>query len=95
MAILRFLVAIAVLGVIGGIGLIAANTARGRSTRGGILLTVVAGIIALVLIPLNAGLVLVQPDEIGVVFRQTSSGEAALREPLDRGLEEAKRFQSY
>jgi regulator of protease activity HflC (stomatin/prohibitin superfamily) len=77
---------LAVLGLIGAIGYIALNASRGRPTRTGVVGVVIAIILLLILLPLNAGLVLVQPNEIGVVFRQTGSGDAALREPISPGL---------
>lgn len=86
-ALLGLLVAIFGLGGIGGgIVLIATNIARGRKARPGVILLVVGLIGIMILAPLNAGLVLIQPNEIGVVFRQTGSGDAALLPPIQPGL---------
>jgi regulator of protease activity HflC (stomatin/prohibitin superfamily) len=84
--ILSLLISIFVLGAIGGLVLAGLNASRGRRTRPGILIFALAMVGAIILAPLNAGLVLVQPGEVGVVFRQTSSGDAALLEPLPTGL---------
>lgn len=86
-ALLGLLVTVFALGgVVGGIVLIAANVARGRRARPGIILLIVGIVGVIVLAPLNAGLVLVQPNEIGVVFRQTGSGDDALLTPIQPGL---------
>src|SRR5574341_420338 len=85
-ALLGFLVGAFALGLVGGVALIAVNISRGRKPRPGIIIAIVCGIGAAIVVPLNAGLVLVQPDETGVVFRQTSRGNAALLEPLQPGL---------
>jgi regulator of protease activity HflC (stomatin/prohibitin superfamily) len=86
-AVLGFLIAIFALGGIGGgIALAAVNTARGRKARPGIILLVLGVIGMAVLMPLNAGLVLIQPNEVGVVFRQTAQGSASLLSPLQSGL---------
>lgn len=84
---LTFLTSLFVLALVGGVLLIAYNNVRGRPIRMGITLVVVALIGILILVPLNAGLVLIQPNEVGVVFRQTARGEAALRDPLQSGLQ--------
>jgi regulator of protease activity HflC (stomatin/prohibitin superfamily) len=86
-AALTFLTSLFVLALLGGIGLIGVNAARGRPTRIGVVVAVVGLIGVLILVPLNSGLVLVQPNETGVVFRQTARGDAALREPLQSGLQ--------
>jgi regulator of protease activity HflC (stomatin/prohibitin superfamily) len=75
-----------VLGMIGGVALAVVNSTRGRKMRSGVIVAVISLIAAVLLGTLNAGLVLVQPNEVGVVFRQTASGDAALREPLQAGL---------
>src|SRR5690349_6070150 len=62
------------------------NASRGRPVRLGVIFLVIGIIGFLVTVPLNAGLVLIQPNERGVVFRQTATGDAALREPLVPGL---------
>lgn len=86
-ALIGFLIAVFVLGGIGGgIVLAAMNTARGRKARPGIILVIIGLIGALVLIPLNAGLVLIQPNEIGVVFNQAGRGDSALLAPIQPGL---------
>lgn len=86
-ALLGLLVAIFGLGGIGGgIVLITANVARGRRAQPGIVLLIVGIVGVIILAPLNAGLVLIQPNEIGVVFRQTGSGDSALLTPIQPGL---------
>ncbi|GAB4473367.1 MAG: hypothetical protein Kow00124_12270 [Anaerolineae bacterium] len=84
--ILSILITLGILLIIGGIALAVFNSSRGRKTRPGVFVAVAGLIIVLVGAPLNAGLVLVQPNEVGVVFRQTASGDAALLEPLQPGL---------
>jgi len=84
--ILNLLVSVFVLAAIGGLVLAAVNASRGRRARPGVLVFILAMIGVLILTPLNAGLVLVQPGEVGVVFRQTSHGDEALLEPLPSGL---------
>lgn len=85
-AVVTFFVGAFIVTALAGLGLIAANSARGRPVRLGILLAIIGGVGAIILIPLNAGLVLIQPDEVGVRFRVTGSGEAALLDPLQPGL---------
>ena len=85
-AVLGFLIAIFVMAIIGGVALIVVNSTRGRRVRPGIIIIAIGVVGVAVLAPLNAGLVLIQPNEVGVVFRQTASGSAALREPLQPGL---------
>lgn len=85
-AALAFLTSLFVLALIAGIGLAALNATRGRPTRMGIVIAVIGLIGILVTAPLNWGLVLIQPNERGVVFRQTATGDASLREPLEPGL---------
>ncbi len=86
-AAITFLITLCVLALLGGIAYVGLNTARGRPTRVGVVVAAVGLIGVLILVPLNAGLVLVQPNEVGVVFRQTARGDAALREPLQSGLQ--------
>lgn len=74
------------IGILAGIGLAVVNSQRGRKARPGIILAVVGLVGILITTPLNAGLVLIEPNEVGVVFRQTGRGSAALREPLLAGL---------
>ncbi len=85
-AVVTFFVGAFVVAALAGLGLIAANSARGRSIRLGVVLVIIGAVGAIILIPLNAGLVLIQPDQVGVRFRVTGSGEAALLEPLQPGL---------
>jgi regulator of protease activity HflC (stomatin/prohibitin superfamily) len=85
-ALVTFFVGAFIVALLAGLGLIAANSVRGRPIRLGVMLAIIGGAGAIILIPLNAGLVLVQPDEVGVRFRVTGSGEAALLEPLQPGL---------
>jgi regulator of protease activity HflC (stomatin/prohibitin superfamily) len=85
-AVIGFFIAVGVLAVIGGIGLMVINRQRGRKAQPGVVIAAIGAVIVLVLLPLNAGLVLVQPNEVGVVFRQTARGDAALLEPLQPGL---------
>jgi regulator of protease activity HflC (stomatin/prohibitin superfamily) len=73
-----------ILGVIAGVVLATANTARGRSSRPGVLISIVAFIAAILFGTLSSGLHLIQPYEIGVVFRQTGNND--LRLPLQPGL---------
>jgi regulator of protease activity HflC (stomatin/prohibitin superfamily) len=87
-ALLGVLIAILVIGGIGG-GLL--YTARSSSqpthrSRPGIILIAVGVIGAVILLPLNAGLVLIQPNEVGVVFRQTAPSDRSLLTPLQPGL---------
>lgn len=84
--ILGIVVAIGFIAIAGGIALSVYNTARNKKARPGIMLIIAGVIIVLILGTLNAGLVLVQPNERGVVFRQTASGDDALLEPLNPGL---------
>lgn len=85
-AALAFLTSVFVLALIGGIGLAALNATRGRPTRLGITVAIIGLLGILITAPLNWGLVLIEPNERGVVFRQTATGDAALREPLEPGL---------
>ncbi len=85
-ALLTFLTSLFVLALLAGLVLAGLNASRGRPVRLGVILVVIGVIGVLVTVPVNAGLVLVQPNEVGVVFRQTASGDAALREPLQPGL---------
>nr|MBN1229590.1 prohibitin family protein [Anaerolineae bacterium] len=85
-AVLGFFIAVFVLLIIAGIGLAVINAQRGRRVRPGIILAIIGALGTMIIAPLNAGLVLVQPNEVGVVFRQTASGDSALLEPLQPGL---------
>ena len=85
-AVFGFLIALFVIAIIGGIGLAVVNNQRGRRPRPGIILAIIGVIGVLILAPLNAGLVLIQPNEAGVVFRTVGQGEDALLTPLDPGL---------
>jgi prohibitin 2 len=81
-----FLTLLFILAGLAGVGMIARNASRGRPVRMGVILLLVGIIGVLVTVPLNFGLVLIQPNERGVVFRQTSSGDESLRDPLLPGL---------
>jgi len=83
-AVLTFLTLLFVVALLSGIGLMATSAARGRPIRMGLILLIIGLIGILIAIPLNAGLVLIQPSEVGVVFRQL--GNTNLREPLGQGL---------
>ena len=86
-AVLGILTTLFVIGFIGGGAvLIVWNTSRGRKAQPGIAMVLIGIVAVAILGTLNAGLVLVQPNEVGVVFRQTASGDQALREPLQPGL---------
>ncbi len=85
-AVVGFLITLFALGIFAGIALAIVNAQRGRQSRPGLILAAVGLVGSAFLASLNAGLVLVQPNEVGVVFRQTASGDAALREPLQPGL---------
>ncbi len=85
-AVIGFLIALFALGIFTGVALAIINIQRGRKARPGLILAGVGLVGSVFLASLNAGLVLVQPNEVGVVFRQTASGDAALREPLQPGL---------
>ncbi|NDJ54383.1 MAG: hypothetical protein GYB68_15040 [Chloroflexi bacterium] len=85
-AVLGFVIFLFVAAIFAGVGLAVVNTSRGRKAQPGVIVAVVGVVGTLILGPLNAGLVLVQPDQVGVVFRQTGRGEASLREPLQAGL---------
>lgn len=85
---LGVLVAVFWLGAIGGLVLAGLNFSRQRSTRSGLTIFVVGVVGGIALTVVNSGLVLVQPNERAVVFRQIGSREAdSLRpEPLQPGL---------
>lgn len=85
-ALLTFFIGAFIVSALAGLGLIATNSARGRPIRLGVTLVIIGAVGAVVLIPLNAGLWLIQPDQVGVRFRVTGSGEAALLDPLQPGL---------
>jgi regulator of protease activity HflC (stomatin/prohibitin superfamily) len=85
-AVLGIFITLFALAVIGGLGLAVFNRQRGRKTRPGVIVAIIGIIGIAIILPLNAGLVLVQPNEVGVVFRQTAQGDAALLEPLQPGL---------
>ncbi|HOA25231.1 MAG: SPFH domain-containing protein [Aggregatilineales bacterium] len=85
-AVFGFLITLFAIAIIAGIGLVIVNSQRGRRVRPGVIIAVVGVIGVLVLAPLNAGLVLIQPNEAGVVFRQITTGEDSLLTPLEPGL---------
>ena len=74
------------LGAVGGLVLAGYNASRGHRPRPGIILLVIGITGGILLTVLNFGLVLVQPDERAVVFRQIGRGPALLPEPLQPGL---------
>jgi regulator of protease activity HflC (stomatin/prohibitin superfamily) len=67
-----------------GVFLAAQNVSRNESVRGGVLITVVGVVIAVVFFVMSAGVVEIQPQEVGVVFN-VLSGDLA-DEPLGSGL---------
>ena len=85
---LSFLAGLFWLGAIGGLVLAGLNVSRGRLARPGILLFILGLVGGSLLTGVSQGLVLVQPNERAVVFRQIGgTGEGALRaEPLQPGL---------
>lgn len=85
-AALSVIVFVAIAAVVGGIVLAGLNTARGKSKRPGVIIALIGLVGILILGPLNAGLVLIQPNEMGVVFCQTCGSGDSLREPLTSGL---------
>lgn len=86
-AVLNILLTIAVFGIFAGVGLAIFNTSRGQKAQPGVLIAVAATVLVVIGMPLNAGLVLVEPFERGVVFRQIGGGETDLLEPLSAGLQ--------
>jgi len=86
-AVLSFLITAFVLMIIGGIALAIINNQRGRRARPGAILGGIGVLGVLILAPLNAGLVLIEPDEVGVVFRQIGRGDNSLLTPLESGLQ--------
>ena len=83
--VLTILVGLAGIGVLAGFGLIAVNSARGRPARPGVVLAAIALVLLVILAPLNAGLVLIEPQERGVVFRQVGNA-GLLPDALQPGL---------
>src|SRR5947209_7065832 len=83
-AVLAFITLLFAVALIGGIGVIMTSVARGRPVRMGTLLVIVGIIGVIVTATLNSGLHLIQPYEIGVVFRQTGNND--LRTPIQPGL---------
>ena len=78
-AVFGFLIAVFIIAIIAGIGLAVFNTQRGRRSRPGVIIAI-AGLIGILLLsPLNAGLVLIQPNESGVVFRTVGGGSEEQR----------------
>ncbi len=82
-AVIGTLIALFAVGILAGVVLIVMNSARGRKTRMGVVVLILGIVGTVLLVPLNAGLVLIQPNEVGVVFRQTPG---VLRTPLTSGL---------
>lgn len=88
-AALNFLAFISLIVFFGGLLLTGYNASRGRRVQPGILVAVVGLVLFIIITPLNAGLNLIQPQEVGVVFRQigqAEEGTSNLREPLSPGL---------
>lgn len=85
-AVLGFVISLFSISVFGGIALAVINSQRGRKPRPGVIIAIIGVLGVAIVAPLNAGLVLIEPNEVGVVFRQTSSGNDALLEPLSSGL---------
>lgn len=67
---------------LGGIGLIVTALSQGRPLRGGLILSIFGLVIGLAFSVMGQGILIVQPDEVAVVF-QTLSGE--LQEPRRAG----------
>lgn len=87
LGVLSFFGALLWLATIGGLVLAGYNSSRGRVARPGILIFILSLIGAIAMTIVNSGLVLVQPDERAVVFRQIGGDISALRpEPLTPGL---------
>ncbi len=86
-AVLNILVTLAVFAIFAGIGLAIFNTSRGQKARPGALIAAAGAVLVVIGLPLNAGLVLVEPFERGVVFRQVGGGEIDLLTPLSPGLQ--------
>jgi regulator of protease activity HflC (stomatin/prohibitin superfamily) len=75
------------LGMVGGLVLTALNVSRRRATKPGLILAGIGLAGGLLLTTLNSGLVVIQPNERGVVFRQLGGGATGLRpQPLQPGL---------
>jgi regulator of protease activity HflC (stomatin/prohibitin superfamily) len=69
--------AVALLGFLGflaGVGLVVVSASQGRPVRGGILLAVVGLVSGFLLLIVSAGIIVVEPQEVAVVF-QTVSGD--------------------
>ena len=66
---------------VGGIALAVSATSRRASARPGVLLLVVGLIGGVVISVINAGLVIVAPQEVGVVFRTIGGGDDPVIEP--------------
>ena len=67
-----------------GIFMIAQNVSRNESARAGVMLTIIGAVAAVVFFLMSAGVVEIQPDEVGVVFNVVN-GELQ-EEPLGPGL---------
>jgi len=87
-AALGVLTFVSLIAIFAGLLLVGYNASRGRRMQPGIVLAIVGVVSLLVISPLNAGLNLVEPQEVGVVFRQigASDGGGNLREPIQPGL---------
>lgn len=79
------LASVAWLAAIGALGFVVFNAARGRRFGGGATLVVVIAVLAAVLTTVGAGIVFVEPDELGIVV--TAVGGGGIRsDPLPSGL---------
>lgn len=67
---------------IGGIALVVLSASQGRPVRNGILIAVIGGVVALLLGIISGGLLILQPQEVAVVFNSVT-GELA--EPRTAG----------
>jgi len=84
-SIFSFLAGIAWLGVIVLVGLTVARAGRGQGTKGMSSIVIIMLVVALALTTVGAGLVFIEPDELGVVI--TITGNAGIRpEALTPGL---------
>ena len=62
------------LGFLAGVGLVVVSASQGRPVRGGILLALLGLVVGVLLSVISQGIIVVQPQEVAVVF-QTVSGE--------------------
>ena len=72
---------------VGGIALAVSATSRRASARSGVLLTVVGVIGGVIMSVINAGLIVVSPQEVGVIFRTVGGDEDSIVDtPLGPGI---------